>query len=154
MEKKNKGGRPMKYTPERLKKLFDEWVKKEADNPLEKTVEFINEGKTSKRIEYFQRPLMQGNFFDYIDVSDRYFEDLMKYNSEEFSHVVSYIKRKLNEQKLTGAIIGVYNSSIVAQHLGMTNKVDVTTKGDKITETDEELKKDVKELLRKCDGLL
>lgn len=154
MEKKNKGGRPMKYTPEQLKKLFDEWVKKEADNPIEKKVEFINKGKTSKKIEYFQRPLMQGNFFDYIDVSDRYFEDLMKYNSEEFSHVVSYIKRKLNEQKLTGAIIGVYNSSIVAQHLGMTNKVDVTTKGDKITETDEELKKDVKELLRKCDGLL
>lgn len=144
----------MKYTPEQLKKLFDEWVKKEADNPIEKKVEFINKGKTSKKIEYFQRPLMQGNFFDYIDVSDRYFEDLMKYNSEEFSHVVSYIKRKLNEQKLTGAIIGVYNSSIVAQHLGMTNKVDVTTKGDKITETDEELKKDVKELLRKCDGLL
>lgn len=154
MEKKSNAGRPKKYTPEQLKQLFDEWVKKEADNPIEKKVEFINDGKTSKKIEYFQRPLMQGNFFDYIDVSDRYFEDLMKYNSEEFSHVVSYIKRKLNEQKLTGAIIGVYNSSIVAQHLGMTNKVDVTTKGDKITETDEELKKDVKELLRKCDGLL
>lgn len=120
----SKVGRPRKIeTPEELINKWEEFKKYQHDHPIVKLVKFANDKGESTREEYFEQPLFIGDFTDYLNVGDNYLDQL----TEEFSCVVSIIKRQINNQKLKGAMTGQYNASIVSQHLGMTNKSEVTS---------------------------
>lgn len=55
--------------------------------------------------------------------------------SKDFSVIVTRIREKIYQQKFTGATVGAFNSSIIARDLGLTDKQDVTSGGDKIDNT-------------------
>lgn len=127
--KENHVGRPRKIeTPEDLLNLFNEFVEETKKKEIVKTVRFTNsDGGVSTKEEVFTQPLFLLDFTDFLGVNFRYLEDLPP---GEFSTVVSYIKEFIANQKMTGAMVGMYNASIVSQHLGLVNKQDLTTNGD------------------------
>lgn len=129
--KENHVGRPKKIeTPEDLLNLFYEFVEITKKKEIVKTVRFTNsDGGVSTKEEVFPQPFFLLDFTDYLGVDCRYLEKI-KLRNDEFFTVVSYIKEFIANQKMTGAMVGMYNASIVSQHLGLVNKQDLTTNGD------------------------
>lgn len=126
--KENHVGKPrIIETPEDLLNLFFEWVEETKKKEIVKKVRFTNsDGGVSTKEEVFPQPLFLLDFTDFLGVNPRYLKDL----NSEYSPVVSYIKEFVANQKMTGAMVGMYNASIVSQHLGLVNKQDLTTNGD------------------------
>lgn len=101
------------YTDER-KWLKKDWVGKDAE-------EVTRESET---------PYTKSGLCVFLDISEwRLLNDLKK-SSEDFSQVVSRIEQIIYTQKIEGASVGAFNSSIVARELGLTDKQDITS-GDK-----------------------
>ena len=51
---------------------------------------------------------------------------------EEFKETISIIEDFIYNQKLEGALVGIFNSQIIARHLGLVDKSDQTTGGESI----------------------
>jgi hypothetical protein len=75
----------------------------------------------------------------YLDVNTAYFnqfEDELKGKtddlSKDFSKVITRIRETLYTQKFEGAASGFLNPNIIARDLGLIDKSDLTTKGEKI----------------------
>lgn len=50
----------------------------------------------------------------------------------EYAPIISRIKEVIREDQIEGAMVGQYNSNIVARYQGLTEKQDVTTNGNDI----------------------
>jgi hypothetical protein len=53
-------------------------------------------------------------------------------NNEDFVTVITRIENVIKSQKFEGAAADLLNANIIARDLGLTDKSDITTKGDKI----------------------
>lgn len=72
----------------------------------------------------------------YLGCHRAYFHDFKKTCSDDFSDVITRIEDIIYTQKFEGATVGVFNANIIARDLGLVDKSDVTTKGEKITTID------------------
>lgn len=67
------------------------------------------------------------------------FEESIKDKTDElakdFSIILSRVREIIYTQKFTGAAAGFLNPNIIARDLGLTDKTDITTAGDKIETT-------------------
>ena len=59
---------------------------------------------------------------------------------EGFSEVIEEAEEIINEQKLAGAMSGFFKENIVARHLGIKDRTDVTTDDKAITNTERKAK--------------
>lgn len=55
---------------------------------------------------------------------------------EDFSEVVTRIRTIIYTQKYEGAAVGAFNASIIARDLGLVDKSDLTSKGERIGKLD------------------
>jgi hypothetical protein len=50
----------------------------------------------------------------------------------DYAHVIRAIKDEIYEDKYTGAVCGLFKENIIARDLGLMERTDHTTKGDKM----------------------
>lgn len=72
----------------------------------------------------------------YLGVNTKYFNDLKDALKEKpdknYSEVITRIEETIYCQKFEGAVAGFFNANIIARDLGLIDKKDLTTAGDKI----------------------
>ena len=109
-------------------------------NPL---IEVDFKGKDADRVELpkMRAFTMQGLCL-YIGCNVGYFNDfelsIKKKESQidkDFSVIITRIRETIYNQKFTGAAAGFLNSNIIARDLGLTDKQDITSGGEKLPQT-------------------
>lgn len=106
--------------------IIKDWVGKDADQiyrEKEKPLTFIG----------FQNYLDDQNII--TDVTD-YFENKDNRYSD-FVRICSRIKRNIQEDQISGGMVGIYNPSITQRLNALTDSLDLSTKGKEINTTQE-----------------
>lgn len=107
------------------------------------------------------RPYTMQGLCGYLDCNTGYFvdferslKDKVDKNSIDFSIITTRIREVMYRQKFEGASVGAFNPSIIARDLGLTDKIDHTTKGDKIESTPARIltKAEAKELFNSLEN--
>ena len=129
-------GKP-KYieTPEKMWEYFLDYKKSIKDNPI-LVKDWV--GKDADEVHKpKERPLTMVGFQNYLDdqniitdVTD-YFENKQG-RYEEFVRICSRIKRNIQQDQIEGGMVNIYNPSITQRLNGLTDNVDLTTKGKEI----------------------
>lgn len=113
---------------EAAQKYF-EWV---DNNPEEVEQSHVRLGVVKVKIK---TPYLKEDIAQWLEVSHwRYIENL-KEVSAEFQHVVTCIENIIVGNKKRGAYTNQFNHNIVARDLGLTDKTDITTGGEKLPQT-------------------
>jgi hypothetical protein len=101
--------------------IIKDWVGKDAD-------QVYREKEKPLTMVGFQNYLDDQNII--TDVTD-YFEN--KDNRyADFVRICSRIKRNIQEDQISGGMVGIYNPSITQRLNGLSDNVDLTTKGKEI----------------------
>lgn len=136
-----KKGRPFTYTPEEFEKAWEDYFKWCDENPWMKN-EAVKSGELAGKIIQIPtaRPYSEIGFCAYHNHGERFLNQLEKAISDEdteekkaLSSVLTRARAKCRSQKFEGATVGAFNANIIARDLGLTDKKDITTGGDKIT---------------------
>jgi len=142
-EFRGKHGRDFKYTPENL---WDEAVK--YFNWMSKRYWDKKEGVKSGMLAGSlidiptQTPLSVRTFCLYADIDDNTFNRYEgKPGYEDFWDVAKRIRAVIESNQFEGATVGAYNPNIIARTLGLVDKTDVTTGGEKLPGTTVDLSK-------------
>lgn len=129
-------------TPEDLKKAFDEYkddLKEQAKEWLK--VQYV--GKEGERKADAQKiPMTMEGFerfcYDNYGCVNQYFDNKDElYNN--FVTICSRVKNEIRENQITGGMLGFFNPSITQRLNNLTEKKDITTQGDKISDTSIEI---------------
>lgn len=130
-------GRPFKFTPDEFDAAWQEYFEWCDNNPWYKCEQSKGGGIVNIPIP---RPYTEAGFCSYHNLGVNYLSQLFDSvkdgeddESKAFSWVLSRARAKCNAQKLEGAAVGIFNANIIARELGMVDKKDITTGGDKIT---------------------
>lgn len=128
-KKKGPGGRPRKIeSPDKLWDLCCAYFIECTKTPWTR-VDY--RGKEARRVETpITRPFTVGGLSEYLRGNGviAKLDDYMNNSNDryaEFSNVVTRVKNIIRTQKLEGAIVGVYNSNIVANVLGLVKKQEM-----------------------------
>ena len=90
-------------------------------------------GKDSKEVKIpTSSPFTLAGLCIFLGVNTKYFTEFEKDCSKGFSEVITHIREIIFTQKFEGAAVGTYNANIIARDLGLVDKADLTTKGEKI----------------------
>lgn len=144
---RSKHGRDAVFTePLKMLETAEEYFKWCEENPFykaeAKTVSSGNgNGSSVKIIEVpVKRPHTMRGLCLFIGVGYDYFINfkirMKALNGEiaaDFLKVIEIIETAIYENKFTGAVAGFFKENIIARDLGLKEKTDVTTGGDKIT---------------------
>jgi len=100
------------------------------DNPINV---YEVHGKDANLVVVPKRRVFQKEAFAiYCGVSQwRTIEDL-KNVSKDFTQVITYIETIIRSQKFEGAVIGQFKETIIARDLGLAEKKDITSDGEKL----------------------
>lgn len=123
----NKGGRPMKYTPETLEDKFEEYAKWAKKNPRY-THRALPNGKIVR--VPLERPLTLAGFCIYAGIIPNTFRNLEQ--REEFLSVCAYVRAKIETDQMEGAMCEQFNPTIASRVLHLADRQDITTNGKEI----------------------
>ena len=117
-------------SPERMWKLFTDYVKHEASNPMFK-VEYV--GKEGEQVNTpLQVPITFEGFECYV-ADLEIINDLGDYVSNkggaygEYSTIITRIQKNCFAQNYKGAAVGLFNANLVAKKLGLAQVTENTT---------------------------
>lgn len=119
-------GAPRKFeTPESLAKAFNDYFEYVDKNPLKESQLIKRKiDQFTETVEVYKRPLprvmtMQG-FCAFAGLSTK---NLYEYEKREgFGNIVAQAREVMFGQKIEGAAAGIFNPSIIARELGLTEK--------------------------------
>lgn len=107
-----------------------------------------NEKGAYSEVKTSKRPYTRGGLFLYLDCSETWLTNFKKECSDDFLRVIKGIETIIDTQQIEGAMIGAFNSNLVARIQGIKEQTDLTTNGKEINtpnaikvriiETDEE----------------
>jgi len=133
-EFRNKHGREHTYTPESFWTEavgYFEWISKKQWNKHE-SIKSGDRSGTTMTVPV-TTPMSIGSFCIFADICEDTFSNYLKADGyEDFFGVTKQIRAIIESQQFEGATIGVFNPNIIARKLGLTDKLDVTSDGDKI----------------------
>lgn len=120
-------GRPMRYTPDTIRKAFDEYTKYIDANPW-KRAEVVKSGEhVGELLEVpTKRPYTLMGFCLHVEMSRTTFHEYSLL--QDFAHVCKYILDACYQQKFEGAASGYFNANIIARDLGLIDKQENTVK--------------------------
>jgi hypothetical protein len=125
-------------TPEKMWEYFLAYKEHVKGNPII-VKDWVGKDATDVHREK-ERPLTFIGFQNYLDDQDiisdvtDYFEN--KDNRyADFVRICSRIKRNIQDDQIAGGMVGIYNPSITQRLNGLTDNVDLTTKGKEIQST-------------------
>lgn len=128
---KKKRGRPPKFkTAQELAKAFEDYKAFCEAHPFEIVTTF----KGEESVRTIPRPYTLCGFMVFVD-SGREWKDFARYTkerSEDFCALITRIEVEVRDQQVTGGMSGMYNANLTARLNGLTDKKDVTSKGEKI----------------------
>lgn len=135
---RSKHGRDKLFaTPEIMWEAACEYFQWCVENPL-KEIDFRGKDAIEVIIPKMRAFTMQGLCL-YLDCNTVYFnhfkndiKDKDDQMSKGFSKVITRIEETIYNQKFTGAAAGFLNANIIARDLGLTDKKDLTTGGEKL----------------------
>jgi len=143
-EFRNKHGRNFAYTPDSLWKeavKYFEWISKRTWDKKDP----IKSGEMAGTLIDIptQTPMSIKTFCLFADISHDTFEDYEKGldTYKDFRVVTKTIRSIIESNQFEGATVGAYNPNIIARTLGLVDKTDVTTGGDKLPGTTIDLSK-------------
>jgi len=122
-------------TPEKMWEYFEAYKKSIKDNPIVVKDWVGKDADTVHREK--ERPLTMVGFQNYLDDQDiisdvtDYFENKDD-RYTDFIRICSRIKRNIQQDQIEGGMVNIYNPSITQRLNGLTDNVDVTTKGKEI----------------------
>lgn len=129
-EFRDKHGRDHKYTPkglwEEAVKYF-EWIE---SNPLYEEKGFAFQGVVTKEKFAKMRAMTITGFCLFADITLQTFENYKE--KEDFLDIITRIEYIIRSQKFEGAAAELLNPNIISRELGLTEKHDHTSKGEKI----------------------
>jgi len=135
---RNKHGRNFKYTPDNLWKeavKYFEWISQKVWNKKE-AIKSGDKAGTTMDVPT-QTPMSIQSFCLFADIDENTFS---RYEKEEgyqdFWEITTRIKAIIESNQFEGATVGAYNPNIIARKLGLTDKKDITSNGDKIQSND------------------
>lgn len=124
-------------TPELMWEAAEEYFEWCEENPL---IEIDYRGKDVEQVELPKmRPFTLHGLCGYLDCNTLYFNDFQSSLagkkdklSKDFSIIITRIREVIYNQKFSGAAAGFLNPNIIARDLGLTDKTDLTTAGEKL----------------------
>ena len=133
---RNKHGNDFKYTPEdfwsEAVKYFD-WISKSVWNKKEA----IKSGELAGTLIDIptQTPMSIQSFCLFADISDETFANYISNegNYKDFFGIATRIKGIIESNQFEGATVGAYNPNIIARKLGLVDKTDISSMGEKIS---------------------
>lgn len=141
-------GRNPKYkTPGELWKDAVKYFEYIDGNPMETEEEIdghnANGSKTEIKIKRHKIPYTWEGLYVFIGVCDLDYYKTNEKKKEAFSGIIKHINNIIRNQKFSGASAGLFNANIIARDLGLTDKTDITTKGEAINQplTPDEIQK-------------
>lgn len=125
---RSKHGRDKLFsTPELLWNIACEYFQWCEDNPI--TAQ-DNKGTKNVNEVNFKRPFTIKGFCIYCNASEHWFRSykraLEEEKNQDFLYIIHKIEDIIYNQKLEGAIIGIYNANIVARELNLAENVNNT----------------------------
>jgi hypothetical protein len=133
---RSKHGRDKLFsTPEMLLAVCYEYFEHCDSNPWYRN-EAVKSGQDVGKIINIpiQRPYSLSGLAHYLNTDEK---TLRHYGSttgyEDFFPVLTHVKQIIDTNQFEGATVGAYNANIIARKLGLVDKQDLTTKGDKVT---------------------
>jgi hypothetical protein len=138
-------GRPpmFKNPKDLLQKAIDyfEWI---DENPITTKRTTVSDKGVFVNQDELQRPYTWHGLYAFLGVCN-----LDHYKTKkEFSDVLTHIDNIMRSQKFEGASAGIFNANIIARDIGLKEQTDVTTQGDKLGVSTEELRLLWKESLK------
>lgn len=142
-EIRSKHGRDILFkTPVLLWEAACEYFKWCVDNPIMKAENKVVSvgGNMGSEVELHEEPLKRPFTLDglclYLGCGSSYFRNFKNskaYESnKDFSTVIEAIEKVVFNQQFEGAAVGQFNANIIARALGLVDKQDVTSAGEKI----------------------
>lgn len=127
---KKKRGRPPKFkTAKELAKAFEDYKAFVDANPYEIVTIF----KGEECVRRVQHPYTLCGFMVFCDLGEwKDFARYTKERGEDFSTLISRIEVEVREHQVGGGMTGQYNANLTARLNGLTDKKDVTSKGERI----------------------
>ena len=131
---RSKHGRDRLFaTPDLLWEAACEYFDWCENNPIMET-DF--RGKDAYEVQIpKKRPFTLHGLCLYLEASTNYWKEHRKAATSDFLAVVTHIEEIIYNQKFTGAAIGIFNANIIARDLGLTDKSDITSQGEKLPGT-------------------
>lgn len=129
--------------PEELMKLWDDYKKHIDTHPDTENIVTVKGDIVKKETK---KPYLKQGFEAYVFRKKGFgIHDYLSLKYDEFSHVVTCIRREWEEDQISGTITGKYKApNLVARLNGLTEKTDTTTNGQPINKiTIEVVKSDV-----------
>ena len=118
-------------TPEKLWELFESYVLHERNNPMFKT-EYV--GKDGYMVlTPLETPITFEGFECYLSANN-IIEDLGQYSADrdnaytEYVPIITRIRKNCYVHNFKGAAVGLFNPSLIARKLGLTDKSEVVHK--------------------------
>lgn len=128
-----RAGRPPKFsTPELLWESCKEYFKWVADHPFQEQNAAAFKGDITKYNLTKQRPMTIGCLCLFLDFDYVTWLDYRANKGDGFSRVCQAAEQTIREQKFMGAAAGFFNHAIIARDLGLVDKKDLTSDGEKL----------------------
>ena len=125
-------GRPPKFqSAEILWQACTEYFRWVEDNPLYEDRIISFQGKATHEPVAKMRAMTFEGLWLFLDISHTTWARYKKKN--DFSSVTTRIETIIRKQKFEGAAADLLNPNIIARDLGLTDKQDITSKGEKIS---------------------
>jgi hypothetical protein len=120
-------------TPELLMESALEYFQ-HCDNDISwNTTKYSESEKgTYNEVKYTKRPYTRGGLFLYLKCSESWLREFKKTCSVDFLRVIEEIETIIDTQQVEGAMIGAFNSNLVARIQGIKEQTDLTTNGKEI----------------------
>ena len=122
-------------TPEAMWELFLKYVQWCKDNPIQREDYVGGAGKQVTRS--YERPITISGFraFGHKEgvTINHYFANTDN-SYEQYRTICSRIEDEIRDAQITNGLLGLYNASITQRLNNLTERVDQTTQGEKVTE--------------------
>jgi hypothetical protein len=133
---RSKHGRDKLFaTPELLWEAACEYFQWVEDNPLYETKAFAYQGTVKKEVLPKMRAMLMDQLCFYLHCNEAYFRQFkasLPEGEKDFSTVIADIEKTIYVYKFQGAAADLLNANIIARDLGLTERSDITSDGEKI----------------------
>lgn len=129
-ERKKHGRNPVFETAEDLRNACYEYFDWVDENPLyeAKMVQFQGEASSFRLPK--MRPMTIGGLCIHIGISVRAFHTYA--DNDKYKDVIEEVKNVMATQKFEGAAADLLNANLIARDLGLSEKSDVTSGGERL----------------------
>ena len=127
---RSKDGRTKQYTPLQFLEKANEYFQWSKDNPLKEELVFHSQGIITKTTTNKKRPYSIEGLCLFAEIVPDTFRNYSKH--DEYFEVCTHIRNVIETQQFEGATTGFFNHAIIARKLGLADRKDITSGGEKI----------------------